>query len=52
MLGLLNNWDILQFNNKTTSSENFDAFHKVVIDGISDNMASIVKLGTYGAINE
>ena len=25
--------------------------HKVVIDGISDNMASLVKSGMYGAIN-
>ena len=25
--------------------------HKVVLDGISDNMASIVQLGKYGAIN-
>ena len=25
--------------------------HKLVLDGISDNMASLVQLGKYGAIN-
>ena len=35
----------------STSSETFDVIRQVVIDGISDNMASLVKSGKYGAIN-
>ena len=46
-----NNWNIIQFTNKATSNEDFDAVHKVVLDGISDHMASLVQLGKYGAIN-
>ena len=46
-----NNWNTIQFTNKTTQSEDFDAVHKQVIDGISGNMASLVQLGKYGAIN-
>ena len=45
MLVSFNNWSIVQFTNKTTSSEDFDAVYKVVLDGISDNMAYIVQLG-------
>ena len=33
------------------TSEYFNAVHKVVLDGISYNMASLVKLGKYGATN-
>ena len=36
---------------KSTSSDTFDEIHQVVLDGISDNMASFVDTGTYGAIN-
>ena len=38
-------------SSKSTSSETVDAIHQVVLDGISDNMASLVKSGKYGAIN-
>ena len=38
--------------NKTTPNEDFDAVHKEVLDGISDNMASLVQLCKYGAIYE
>ena len=51
MLGSLNNWNTIKFTNKYTSSEDFDAMHKVVIDGISENMVSLVQLGKYGATN-
>ena len=44
VLGSFDNWNIIQFTNKTTSIEDFDAVHKVVIDGISENMASLVQL--------
>ena len=36
---------------KSTSSDTFDGIHQVVIDGISDNMASLAESGTYGVIN-
>ena len=42
LLGEFNNWNIIDFSSKSTSSENFDAIHQVVLDGISDNMASLV----------
>ena len=51
MLGSFNNCNIIQFTNKTTSSEVFDAVHKGVLDGTGDNMASLVKLGKYDPIN-
>ena len=42
MLGYFNTWNIIQFTNKTTSSEDFDSLNKVVLDGISENMASLL----------
>ena len=36
---------------KSSSSDTFDEIHQVVLDGISDNMASLVESGKYGAIN-
>ena len=38
-------------SSKSTSSETFDEIHQAVLDGISDNMASLVESGKYGAIN-
>ena len=35
----------------STSSDTFDEIHQVVLDGISDNMASLVESDKYGAIN-
>ena len=51
VLGAFNNWNIIQLSSKSTSSEKFDEIHQVVIDGISDNMASLVESETYGSIN-
>ena len=51
LLGAFNNWNIIQFSSKSTSSDTFDEIHQVVLDGISDNMVSLVESGTYGAIN-
>ena len=51
VLGSFNNSNIIQLSPKSTSSDAFDEIHKVVIDGISDNMASLVESGKYGAIN-
>ena len=47
----MNNWNIIEFSSKSTSSETFDEIHQVVLDGISDNMASSVESVKYGAIN-
>ena len=51
MLGSFNNWNIVQITNKNTPSEEFDALHKIVVNGISENMSSLVHVGKYGAIN-
>ena len=51
VLGAFNNWKIIQLSSKSTSSDTFDEIHQVVIDGISDNMASLFESGKYGAIN-
>ena len=47
-----NNWNIIKFPHKETTSEVFEDINQVVINGISDNMASFVKSGKYSAINE
>ena len=51
MLGFFNDWKIIQFTNKTTTNEDFDAVHKVVLDGISDNMSALFQNGRYDTIN-
>ena len=51
VLGSFNNWKIIQFSQKSTPSDAFDEMHQVVLDGISDNMDSLVESGKYGAIN-
>ena len=51
VLGAFNNWNIIQLSSNSTSSDTFDEIHQVVLESISDNMASLVELGKYGAIN-
>ena len=51
LLGDFNNWNIILLSSKSTSSDIFDEIHQVVLDGISDNMASLVDSGKYGSIN-
>ena len=51
VLGAFNNWNIIELSSKSTSSDTFDEIHQVVLDGISDNMASLVESGKYGAVN-
>ena len=51
MLGYFNDWNTIQLTNKNKSSEDFDEVNKVVLDGISANMSSLVQTGKYGAIN-
>ena len=51
MLGSFNNWKNIQFTNKVTTNDYFDAVHKVVLDVISDNMSALFHNGKSGAIN-
>ena len=51
VLGSFNNWNMIQFINKTTTNEYFDTLHKVVLDGLSENMSTLFQNGKYGAIN-
>ena len=51
VLGAFNNWNIIQLSSKSTSSDKFDKIYQVVLDGISDNTASLVESGKYGSIN-
>ena len=51
VLGAFNNWNIIQLSSNSTSSDTFDEIHQVVLDGISDNMASLVESVKYGSIN-
>ena len=51
MLGSFNNWDIIKLSHKTTPSEEIDTIAQVVLDGIINNMSSLLKSGRYGAIN-
>ena len=41
--GSFNNWNIIELSPKSTSSDTFDEINQVVLDGISDNMASLVE---------
>ena len=51
VLGPFKNWKIIQQSHKSTPYDAFDEIHQVVLDGLSDNMASLFEPGTYGAIN-
>ena len=51
VLGSYNNWNIIELTPKSTPFEAFDEINKVVIDGISENMASLVQPGMYGTID-
>ena len=50
-MGSYNNCNIILLTPKSTHFEAFDDIHMVVIDGISENMASLVQSGMYVAIN-
>ena len=51
MLGSFKNCNIIRFTNKRKTNEDFDAVHKFVLYGISDNVSALVQNGKYGAIN-
>ena len=46
-----NNWNIIKLTPKLTPFGAFDEIHQVFLDGISENMASLVQSGIYGSIN-
>ena len=45
-----NTWNIIDITPKSRPFEAFDEINKVFIDGISENMASLVQSGMYGTI--
>ena len=49
VMGPYNNWTIIELTPKSIPSEASDEIHQVVLDGISENMASLVQSGMYGA---
>ena len=51
VLVYFNNWNIITFSHKATTSESFEEIHQAVLDGIGDNMTSLVQSGKYEAIN-
>ena len=50
-MGSYKNWNSIELTPKQTPFESFDEIHQVVLDGISENIASLVQSGMYGAIN-
>ena len=50
-MGPYKNWNIIHLTPKSISSEAFDDINQVVLDRISENMASLVQSGMYGSIN-
>ena len=51
MLVSFNNGNVIKLTNKNKTSEDFDDVNKVVLFGISDNIASLVQSVEYGDIN-
>ena len=51
VLGPYNNWTIIEITPISITFEALDEIHQVVLDGISDNMASLIQSGMYGTIN-
>ena len=51
VLGPYNNCNIIHLTPPSITSEAFDDIHQVVLDGISENMASLFQSGMYGAFN-
>ena len=51
VLDSFNNWNIIKYSQKSTSYDTFNEIHQGVIDGISDNTASLFESVKYCAIN-
>ena len=52
MLGIYNNWNIINSNNKCISIGEFDEICRVLIDFISEKMVSLLNKGEYGTISK
>ena len=50
-MGPYKNWTIIELTPKSTPFEAFDDIHQVVLEGIYENIASLVQSGMYGSIN-
>ena len=50
VMGPYNNWTIIYLTPKSIPSEAFDQIHQVVLDRLSENVASLYQFGMYGAI--
>ena len=50
-MGPYKNWNIINLTPKSIPSEAYDEIHQLVLDEISENMASSVQSGMYGDIN-
>ena len=48
---VFNNFNIITFSNKTTTSDDFEDIHQYLFYGISDYMASLAQNGKYDSIN-
>ena len=42
VLGTFNNWNIILLSQKSTPSDVFNEIHQVFLDGIIDNMTSLI----------
>ena len=51
VLGSFNNWNIIKLSQNSIPSDAFYEIHQVVLDRISDNMASVVESGNYRDID-
>ena len=51
MLGSFNNCNSITLSHKDTTIEAFEEVQRVVLDGINENMASLVQPGKYGTMN-
>ena len=51
MVGAFNNWNTIQLTNKNSFPNDFDDIHNVFLDGIRENMVSLVQEVKYGDIN-
>ena len=50
-MGSYNNCDIIHLTPKSTPFDAFDDLHQILLDRMSDNMASLFQSGKYSVIN-
>ena len=51
VIGSFNNWNTITLSHKATTNEAFEVIYQVVLDGIGDNIASLVQSVKYGDMN-